>query len=586
MGERVERERDNERERDRERDCDYRERERREQEFREQRDRERVERHQELDERRRKQHFDGFLPERRDRSIEIIGGRSTSDGSLTAANLIDAIITHQISQTTIEPPPLPSSRDLHRSPYFPPGNHRSLTTQLNNSENKTSKSLSPNVINIDIDSDSLLVHQNRREGISGNSSSVKNITLGELTESIITKDYSPNPSPYLALRPPLISYSTAGTTGVETIVMAEQWKSRRPSAVTTPSKEEQLHRQETLKGPGRLTPEDRHIIRLAQSPGPRGKFHESVSPEASHFFHLGTPVSRVGSVGVGGNVGNAGSGPLTVSGGRDNFALDFYVKNRIVEAMRTEDEKRSADSSAMVMVLDGSANRNERQQQSSPHNFHNHSPHNHQRGMSGHNQGLKDAGIADRSGTTSSSERGSDISDPQKSCTLEGHHHQLLATPSSTTLPASTMPITCSTASTMLTSVVHTAYHQQPITNFTTPPTYAYPFSALTVASGATAASLSGHNLSSSSNSMTGRIAAGGTGSNDSVVSGVKGASNNVLLTVGGSVVPGGKISAVSRNYIGNSAASGVIVEDRHIKTVPEPKPLLSAQYEALSDED
>lgn len=36
-------------------------------------------------------------------------GRPT-DGNLTAASLIDAIITHQISQTTTEPP-----RDGHRS---------------------------------------------------------------------------------------------------------------------------------------------------------------------------------------------------------------------------------------------------------------------------------------------------------------------------------------------------------------------------------------------------------------------------------------------------------------------------------------
>lgn len=35
------------------------------------------------------------------------------DGNLTAASLIDAIITHQINQTALEPPP----RDSHRPPF-------------------------------------------------------------------------------------------------------------------------------------------------------------------------------------------------------------------------------------------------------------------------------------------------------------------------------------------------------------------------------------------------------------------------------------------------------------------------------------
>lgn len=35
------------------------------------------------------------------------------DGNLTAASLIDAIITHQINQTALEPPP----RENHRPPF-------------------------------------------------------------------------------------------------------------------------------------------------------------------------------------------------------------------------------------------------------------------------------------------------------------------------------------------------------------------------------------------------------------------------------------------------------------------------------------
>lgn len=53
------------------------------------------------------------------------------------------------------------------------------------------KMSSPNVINIDLDSD------------RGRNSQLltKNITIGELTDSIITKDYSPHP--LNALRPPM-----------------------------------------------------------------------------------------------------------------------------------------------------------------------------------------------------------------------------------------------------------------------------------------------------------------------------------------------------------------------------------------------
>lgn len=43
-------------------------------------------------------------------------GRQSSDGTLTAANLIDAIITHQINQTATDPP-VTLSRDGHRPTF-------------------------------------------------------------------------------------------------------------------------------------------------------------------------------------------------------------------------------------------------------------------------------------------------------------------------------------------------------------------------------------------------------------------------------------------------------------------------------------
>lgn len=43
-------------------------------------------------------------------------GRSGEDGSLTAASLIDAIITHQINRTASDPP-VAMNRDAHRSAF-------------------------------------------------------------------------------------------------------------------------------------------------------------------------------------------------------------------------------------------------------------------------------------------------------------------------------------------------------------------------------------------------------------------------------------------------------------------------------------
>lgn len=42
-----------------------------------------------------------------------MGPRSSTDGTLTAANLIDAIITHQINQS-VSDPPVSMGREAHR----------------------------------------------------------------------------------------------------------------------------------------------------------------------------------------------------------------------------------------------------------------------------------------------------------------------------------------------------------------------------------------------------------------------------------------------------------------------------------------
>lgn len=59
------------------------------------------------------------------------GGRP-QEGNLTAASLIDAIITHQINQTATEPP----TRDGHRPPFVCIIHSNSRCSSIDNNSNK------------------------------------------------------------------------------------------------------------------------------------------------------------------------------------------------------------------------------------------------------------------------------------------------------------------------------------------------------------------------------------------------------------------------------------------------------------------
>ncbi|XP_055601175.1 uncharacterized protein LOC129750017 isoform X2 [Uranotaenia lowii] len=510
----AERERQMEREREREREREQREREQREREReREQRDRQQRDRERMVEEEeRRRKHYE-MLNERIERPLEQMGMRPPPDGSLTAANLIDAIITHQINQTASEPP-IPPNRDMHRPPYFSTRDHRPAISENNG------KSHSPNVINIDVDSEPVRT---------------KNITIGELAETIIAKDYSPNPNPFLQMRQSMIPM---GIDPAMVVSAADAWKYRRmapggpggkddPSSqqgppqslqVQPPPGHQYLHPQQQQqqhgppppgsKGPGRSTPDDRHIIRMAQSPGPRNKFIDSVSPDAQ-FFHPGAPLSR---------------------GPRD-FALDCYVKNRIVEAMRTEDDKRGGGE-------DG------RPDQQSPRNP---SPAQHGGPPPAHHN--KDH---DRSSTPGDMLMGDDEPGSRPASGGNSHrppsssHHQ--QHPSSHQQQQGGPP-------------VHNSIHSSPymgsqsgqpppVTTFA-PPTY-YPYSALNVSSGPVVGNL-GHPGVTSKTTLVVPNLGGGSGS-------------------GLSGPPGSGMNDDNRQ---SSSAAQL-----------EPKPLLSAQYEALSDED
>uniref|UniRef100_A0A1L8DXF1 Putative histone H3-k4 methylation n=1 Tax=Nyssomyia neivai TaxID=330878 RepID=A0A1L8DXF1_9DIPT len=59
-----------------------------------------------------------ILDRDRERSERSLMPPRSTDGTLTAANLIDAIITHQINQSASDPPPVSVSRALHKSGFF------------------------------------------------------------------------------------------------------------------------------------------------------------------------------------------------------------------------------------------------------------------------------------------------------------------------------------------------------------------------------------------------------------------------------------------------------------------------------------
>lgn len=259
-------------------------------------------------------------------------------------------------------------------------------------------------------------------------------------------------------------------------------------------------------------PDDRHIIRMAQSPRPRNKFHEQVSQQDAQFFHPGAPLSR---------------------GPRD-FALDCYVKNRIVEAMRTEDDKRGDDGRDHHQQQQSSRNPSPaqlQQQHGPPPPAHHNKDH-------------------DRSSTPGDMMIDEETGRPASG----GNHHR--PQPSSQQQQQQQQQLPPHSQSSQ--GIVHNSLHSspymggQPVPVTTFPSQSFYPYSALTVSGGP--------------------VTVGNLGpppGHGSKVSSLGGVQN---LGGGG---PGG-------------GGGGGMNDDRQqsSSSAMEPKPLLSAQYEALSDED
>lgn len=307
--------------------------------------------------------------------------------------------------------------------------------ELHPSENN-GKPHSPNVINIDLDSER-----------SRNVVTTKNFPVGEPIDS---KEYSP--SPFINMRQPFMPFRGETT---------EMWKANRrlpsqqppPQPITAHSNK---NSNPSPTGTGRPPPDERQIIRMSQPPSPRAKS----SSIPSENYHYPSPPCGV---------------PQTSSPHR---FLDCYMKNRIVEVMRTEDDKRPEDGSS-------DSQRRTPQQQQQQRSSH----------LAKDIDRSSTPGdmVIDEDGPTNQSTL------IQNHVTPHGHH------PHSAHL--------------------NSQFAQPPVTTFAT--TYAYPFNALTVA----AASLP---------------------------------------------------PPIKTNIDGETPARN----NPPLPPAQEPKPLLSAQYEALSDED
>ncbi|KAL9881792.1 nuclear receptor corepressor smrter isoform 4-T25 [Glossina fuscipes fuscipes] len=500
-------------------------------------------------------------------------GQPPSEGTLSAQTLIDAIIKHQISQGSSEPGAISISRDLTRSSFQynsrdigPSRQHASNATlaSLAAAENN-GKSSSPNIINIDLDNDRAVgssstptgnQHEpspspSSRGGRSSSGSSLstnsqvasssqqppqmrtKNITFGELTDTIISNDYGPNP---VHLRGPLPSNFIPYMQDPQNIVTPDRWKFNRRvqkeveaaakgSTNSQPTSSSNSAANPSSMGGRSNTPGDeRNIIRMPQAVSPRKYMQDFMIQQAAaahdyHYQQHGPPTANShgsstmrlagGPYDTNSNVQTtSGVGP-TGSSVVQNHAFDTmkYVQNRIVEVMRTEDDHRASS---------GGANDDR-------HNDHRNKEQHEPLARKTPNQ------YEERDNGRRSSSSGNDSAHSQTSIT--------------------------------------SSYQPSPVTTFAAT-TYAYPYSALNVPS--SVASLQAPqqiNLNTTHQMPPTSISSSQKQLNHVLAGGSDGGANTTVNTA-------------------SSSGANLQTSMTTSSTTTEPKPLLSAQYEALSDED
>ena len=292
------------------------------------------------------------------------GGRMTDEAiPFTAQCLINAIITENIQR-----PPEPRDRFASNKPG---GNGRnqdsraeSLWLQANRdainqlrAENN-GNSHSPNIINVDVDSNDVARHPQ--------SSAIpqKNIKLNDITDAVISKDPSFGihhhpPGAYLPPGQHFVRYSNANSMpgksmpptqshapsqqqqpqpmGQDQIVATDQWKLNRRMQQQQQQKEEQA--KGNNGGPqGRSTPDDRHIIRMAQSPSPRTKMaYEPVSPpDSGPHYYLQQQKPQI-TINANEQRKMQPGAQENAPAGDANMVLKF-VHHKIAEAMRNDEK--------------------------------------------------------------------------------------------------------------------------------------------------------------------------------------------------------------------------------------------------------
>ncbi|XP_055691455.1 uncharacterized protein LOC129794670 isoform X3 [Lutzomyia longipalpis] len=308
-----------------------------------------------------------ILDRDRERSERSLLPPRSTDGTLTAANLIDAIITHQINQSASEPPPVSVSRALHKSGFFTGRDLHSGASVYENSGGSGGGSgggggsnQSGNVIKIGFDSEaeSSSSASSRLAPGSGGTVMTKNITIGQLTDSIIQKDFGPNPFHPLR-QTQFMQYPTheqlmvqqqqqdqwgrrlgGGKDGIVTVdrlkKMEEVVKKDDGGKESGGGKEGEADDGRQVSGMRMTAPSPNHAAALKSVAvsGDVGAVTQTEPSGGGPFYHLNDTGDR--------RQHGGGAAP-TIGSHQTKFALDCYVKNRIVEAMRTEDEKRSDD---------------------------------------------------------------------------------------------------------------------------------------------------------------------------------------------------------------------------------------------------
>jgi hypothetical protein len=203
----------------------------------------------------------------------------------------------------------------------------------------------------------------------------KNLKLNDITDAIIAKDpsfgmqhhqqqgapyhfqpgnfvrtsgFNSNTNIIPSKTPPTQSQMQPQPMGQEQIIATDQWKMTRRLQQQQQQKEEMAKSNANMQGRS-TTPDDRHIIRMAQTPSPRNKMtYEPVSPpETSSHYHQQHPKITINSYDP------RQMQQENIPGGADGNKLLKMLNNRIAEAMRSDEKYPNDGISADGKSIDG-----------------------------------------------------------------------------------------------------------------------------------------------------------------------------------------------------------------------------------------